>query len=481
MNPILLKPTGRADQPGRRHRPPVADLDAAGYHARQARPARRRPRRPRRPAEPVRRGDLRGRRQPGGDQPARPRHRQPPGGPRGRLPGHRGRRHRPGRRVRRPVRHRRPAARRAPPTGAGLRDQQVPGRPDAARRPVRPSSSGRTWRADARRAAVADGRRPRRRGLPGPRAPAGPAAASRPPARAARSTWPWSAFRASPTSPTSTLSASSPGVTCPPGGAPRWPWAIPTCVVLPGTKATVADLAWLRGSGVWSPPSRPQRRGPRARHLRRLPDARPHASPTRWRPASPGSSPGIGWLPVDTVFDADKVTRQRRGTAPRPPGVGLRDPPRTDHRGGAVAGPRRRRTATEPEGAESGDGGSGTSLHGLFEEDGFRAAFLAGGGRPAREVASSPRACRSRPSGSGRSTGWRTCSKPASTWAASRRCSGEVSGGRAPCPARPCPPRRGPTRRPGRWPSPARAGWPRRSPTPPPAGRPGRRWRPPAG
>ena len=61
----------------------------------------------------LRRGDLRGRRQPDRDQPAGRRLRQHGAGARRRAAGDRGRRHRPGRRVRGAVRHPRPARRRA--------------------------------------------------------------------------------------------------------------------------------------------------------------------------------------------------------------------------------------------------------------------------------------------------------------------------------------------------------------------------------
>ena len=76
-------------------------------------------------------------------------------------------------------------------------------------------------------------------------------------------------------------------------------------VMLPGTRSTVAGVAWARagprrGSGAPS-----SRRPGRARHLRRLPNARDfHRRPGRERG---GTDPSLGPLPVRTNFGPDKV------------------------------------------------------------------------------------------------------------------------------------------------------------------------------
>ena len=85
---------------------------------------------------------------------------------------------------------------------------------------------------------------------------------------------------------------------------------------------------------------------------------------------------GAGWLPVDTVFEAGKVTRQRRGRA-----LGHRVTGYQIHHGRtATAGDAWAvlddSYGTGPDGATDGRF-MGTTLHGVFEEDGFRGAFLA--------------------------------------------------------------------------------------------------------
>jgi adenosylcobyric acid synthase len=147
--------------------------------------------------------------------------------------------------------------------------------------------------------------------------------------------------------------------------------ADPDLVIIPGTKATVADLEWLRGRGLVEAITRTQATilgicGGYQMMGRTIDD-----------PVEAGRTErqeGLGWLPVDTVFRADKVTRQRRGRA-----FGHRVTGYQIHHG--------RTTTADPwialddsYGADSDGGASGrllgTSLHGLFEEDGFRAAFL---------------------------------------------------------------------------------------------------------
>ncbi|MFN2608991.1 MAG: cobyric acid synthase [Acidimicrobiales bacterium] len=161
----------------------------------------------------------------------------------------------------------------------------------------------------------------------------------------------------------------------------------PDLVVLPGTKATVADLEWLRGRGFEPALAAARDRGSVVLGVcggyqmlgRVVVDG---FESTRGRVS------GLGWLDVATVFGAAKVTRQRRGRA-----LGQRLSGYEIHHGrvtrGAGARPwvalddaygREDEGAVVAEGTGGADGAGrvlGTSLHGLFEEDGFRTAFLA--------------------------------------------------------------------------------------------------------
>ncbi|MBW3574517.1 MAG: cobyric acid synthase [Actinobacteria bacterium] len=150
----------------------------------------------------------------------------------------------------------------------------------------------------------------------------------------------------------------------------------PDLVVLPGTKATVADLEWLRqrgldeairscGATVLGICGGAQMMG------RRIID---HVESGR------GDVHGLGWLDGTTTFLPDKVTRRRRGRSMGATLTGYQI-----HHGRMAAGPAAEAwidledAATKPEGEGVADPQAGlfaTSLHGLFEEDGFRSAFL---------------------------------------------------------------------------------------------------------
>jgi adenosylcobyric acid synthase len=148
----------------------------------------------------------------------------------------------------------------------------------------------------------------------------------------------------------------------------------PDLVILPGTKATFADLAWMRARSFDAA------LGSRAGSTtvlgicggyqmlgRNIDDDVESGS---------GAVEGLGHLPVATRFEPTKITRPREGTALGRPVTGYQiHHGRTfspspwvslsDHWG------------SEEEGAADVDAGVfGTSLHGLFESDGFRAAFL---------------------------------------------------------------------------------------------------------
>jgi adenosylcobyric acid synthase len=155
----------------------------------------------------------------------------------------------------------------------------------------------------------------------------------------------------------------------------------PDLLILPGTKATVADLEWMRANGL---------------------DRAVIAAATR--PGGPlvlgicgglqilgadivddvesrrGRVEGFGLLDVNTMFEEQKVTRQRWGHAFGQPVTGYQI-----HHGRVRTGPRdgpwlalAEGSRVEPEGSRSADGRVlGTTLHGLFESDAFRTALLA--------------------------------------------------------------------------------------------------------
>ncbi|MBW4720241.1 cobyric acid synthase [Saccharothrix obliqua] len=140
-------------------------------------------------------------------------------------------------------------------------------------------------------------------------------------------------------------------------------------VVLPGSKATVADLEWLRANGLADAIARHD--GPVLGICggfqmlgRRIEDAVESRA---------GVVPGLGLLDVDVRFEADKALHRPRGEAFGEPVTGYEI-----HHGRVV------RRAGEglvtlpdgtPEGVLAGRV-AGTHWHGLLENDGFRRAFL---------------------------------------------------------------------------------------------------------
>lgn len=151
----------------------------------------------------------------------------------------------------------------------------------------------------------------------------------------------------------------------------------PDLVIMPGTKATVADLEWLRGRGFPDELERALRRGTTVVGVCGGYQMLGRSIVDPVEAGRPGAVAGLGWLPVDTVFEATKVTRQRRGRAGGQHVTGYQI-----HHGRSVAADGwitlDDSYGTCADGATARDGAlKGTSLHGLFEEDGFRGSFLA--------------------------------------------------------------------------------------------------------
>ncbi|HMN85337.1 MAG TPA: cobyric acid synthase [Bauldia sp.] len=149
-------------------------------------------------------------------------------------------------------------------------------------------------------------------------------------------------------------------------------------VLIPGSKATIADLAFLRDQG-WDVDIRAHvRRGGRVLGLcggyqmlgRAIADPDGIEGPA-------GTVAGLGLLDVATVLTPDKATVAVTGTHPASgePVAGY------EIHLGRTAGPDTARPfldlAGQPDGAVSPDGlVAGTYVHGLFAADGFRRAFL---------------------------------------------------------------------------------------------------------
>ncbi|MYE32728.1 MAG: cobyric acid synthase [Chloroflexi bacterium] len=166
----------------------------------------------------------------------------------------------------------------------------------------------------------------------------------------------------------------------------------PDLAVLPGTKATVADLAWLREQGLDRAVEAHAARGGAVIGIcggfqmlgERLVDE-------EGVEAARGTAvPGLGLLPVETRFVAEKTTRQASGEvhAAAGPWSGAAGLPVTgyeihmgQHAGESGAAPLLTLDG-RPDGAVSPDGRiAGTYLHGLLHNDEVRTALLRALGR----------------------------------------------------------------------------------------------------
>ena len=150
-------------------------------------------------------------------------------------------------------------------------------------------------------------------------------------------------------------------------------------VVLPGSKSTRGDLAFLRAQGWDIDLSAHLRRGGRVLGIcggyqmlgRMIHDPQGHDG-------LPGSDPGLGLLEVETHMVPDKRLTRIEGRALGQPIEGY------EIHMGRTTGPDCARPFAyipQPDGATSTDGGvAGTYLHGLFASNAFRSAWLAGFG-----------------------------------------------------------------------------------------------------
>jgi adenosylcobyric acid synthase len=150
-------------------------------------------------------------------------------------------------------------------------------------------------------------------------------------------------------------------------------------VILPGTKATLADLAFLRAQGWDVDLAAHVRRGGRVLGVcggyqmlgRRIADPGGIEGPA-------GEAAGLGLLDVETVLTAEKTLAGVRGA-----GAGARLEGYEMHvgitTGAGLARPFLDLDGEGPHGAVSADGRiAGAYVHGLFQAGSFRRAFLAG-------------------------------------------------------------------------------------------------------
>jgi adenosylcobyric acid synthase len=169
-----------------------------------------------------------------------------------------------------------------------------------------------------------------------------------------------------------------------PAACPRWvdtaaALGRPDLLILPGTKATVADLGWLHQTGLadaitalaGDPGGRTTILGICGGYQmlgRRIDDT------VESRPAQ--AVPGLGLLPAETVFEQEKVLRWTAGQALGVPVRGYEI--RHGRTRSAAPWIAIDRPGDGAEGCQAAGGRiAGTSLHGLLESDAFRSVYLA--------------------------------------------------------------------------------------------------------
>ncbi|WP_265499380.1 cobyric acid synthase [Paracoccus beibuensis] len=147
-------------------------------------------------------------------------------------------------------------------------------------------------------------------------------------------------------------------------------------VILPGTKSTMGDLAFLRAQG-WDVDLAAHRR--RGGHVLGICGGYQMLGHVIGDPSGAdgvaGQVPGLGLLDVTTVMSPEKRVVRVTGTATGQPVTGY------EIHMGRTSGPDCARPfahVPDADGAVSADGRvMGSYLHGLFSDDGFRAAYLA--------------------------------------------------------------------------------------------------------
>ena len=381
MNPILIKPSGERHSQVVVMGKPYADAERAllpGARSTSCGPIVARALA--RPARALRRRRLRGRRQPRRDQPAPRRPHEHGPRPRRRPAGARRRRHRPRRRLRLAVRHARAA--RSPRTRRTSRASSSTSSAATASilAPGLAQIEALTGRPVLGRAAARRGPLDGRRGLARARG-----AAARSGAAAGADTLDVVVLRLRWMSNFTDLDA----LAAEPGVRVRFTRSVADVeradlLVVPGTKATVEDLARLRAAGLDRRDRRARRRAARRSSASAAATScSASGSPTT---SSPGRarSRGSACCRSSRRSSATKVLRRRAG---RCAWLGtaverLRDPPRPG-RARTAASRCWPATTASPTAAASA-ACVGTSWHGALEHDAFRRALLRARRRGAR-------------------------------------------------------------------------------------------------
>ena len=167
-----------------------------------------------------------------------------------------------------------------------------------------------------------------------------------------------------------------------PAVAVRWVRAAaglgrPHLVVLPGSKATRADLAWFRATGLAD--AVVASGAPVVAICAGLQMAGERIDDplgVEWRAGSTGA---LGWLPVTTSFETSKVLDRPSGSAVADPGAGEPVAGYRIHHGRVRAHGDAEPWLTTADGTTLGwrsERVLGTTLHALFENDAMRAAIL---------------------------------------------------------------------------------------------------------
>lgn len=161
-------------------------------------------------------------------------------------------------------------------------------------------------------------------------------------------------------------------------------------VILPGTKNTISDLIYLQETGLAAAIQDHARQGGRVLGIcggyQMLGE---EVHDTLGMEGEPRMARGLGLLPIVTRLEGEKTTTQVRGQVLGLPGCGLEVTGYEIHLGATtVRGPggpaltitaRNGRSAAGPDGWVSPCGSiMGTYVHGLFDADDFRQAFVSG-------------------------------------------------------------------------------------------------------